>query len=153
MENRIPNCTCNICNKEIYRRPFQIRNGPVFCSTYCSNKRKQHLGKPCPICNNLLKRNTKYCSRECSNKGRVGIKYGIGSPNDNAAKYKKIKDILISIRGAKCNRCEFDKIEIIQVHHKKERSKGGGDEHDNLELLCPNCHVWHHYITNTKIEY
>jgi 5-methylcytosine-specific restriction endonuclease McrA len=32
----------------------------------------------------------------------------------------------------------------LQVHHKKERYKGGDDSPKNLELLCPNCHAAHH---------
>lgn len=38
--NRIPNTKCDICDKEIYRRPnLLIKNKGKFCSTACRNKK------------------------------------------------------------------------------------------------------------------
>lgn len=41
--------------------------------------------------------------------------------------------------GGKCMVCSFD--EIVEVHHIKPRYLGGGDELENLALLCPNHHA------------
>ena len=48
-------------------------------------------------------------------------------------------------RGPNCEKCHNDNFAIIQVHHIIERSVGGTDDHTNLQLLCPNCHMTHHY--------
>lgn len=144
--NRKPNTTCAACQTPIYRRPFQIAKGRVFCSTKCSHE--SQMGEPvfCKTCNKRIPRrlHKKTCSRECANKSRTGIKYKIGAPNNKASKNKIIRDKLLAIRPNKCNRCPYDKTRFLVVHHIIERSKGGSDDLTNLELLCSNCHVEHH---------
>lgn len=152
MENRTPNCVCVICKVALYRRPFQLEKGPVFCSRECSNKRHSNLRKPCPICGIVMKWGVRHCSRTCSNKSRTGLKYGVGAPNDKVSKYQKLKTVLVNVRGAKCNRCDFNVIEVIEIHHILEQCNNGSDDPDNLELLCPNCHALHHYLTKSKKE-
>ena len=46
--NRIPNTTCDLCGKEIYKRPSEMkRNKMKFCSRSCRNKvyKEQCMGK------------------------------------------------------------------------------------------------------------
>jgi 5-methylcytosine-specific restriction endonuclease McrA len=38
-----------------------------------------------------------------------------------------------------CFRCGWSEA-ICDIHHIIPRSKGGTDDHDNLTILCPNCH-------------
>ena len=85
----------------------------------------------------------KTCSRECSNKNRTGIKYGIRRPNDKVRNQQIIKDRLMEIRGMKCESCTYHKYEILHIHHK-DRNRENND-FDNLELLCPNCHYERHH--------
>ncbi len=150
---RKPNCNCKECGKEIYRRPFQIKKGDVFCSTKCSNARntKSH---PCPVCGIEVKgrQNSVHCSRACSNKSRTGIQYNVGRPKDKTTKNRRLKNELLKTREPKCERCPFDFVEILHVHHIVERKNGGTDDINNLELLCPNCHYTHHYLTNTSMR-
>lgn len=143
---RKPNCKCLECEKEIYRRPAQLVSGNIFCSSSCSNKRFKKPDIICPVCEKIIDRarHVKICSRECSNVHRSGIKYKQGRPNDKSFKFRKLKSKLLETQN-KCNRCTFDFIEILEVHHKIERCNGGTDNIDNLELLCPNCHSIHHY--------
>lgn len=56
---------------------------------------------------------------------------------------------LAEIRGGFCERCGWANFAGLQVHHKIQRCDGGTDEHENLELLCSNCHTEHHlgYLT------
>jgi hypothetical protein len=126
----------------------------VFCSVTCSNIRNKKECVTCVVCGNLIQRRKHAitCSRECSNKHRRGTKYNQGRPRDNATKSKRLKKQLFLTRPKKCNRCDFDKYEILHVHHIIEKSNGGTDDLNNLELLCPNCHYWHHYITGTAID-
>ena len=40
-----------------------------------------------------------------------------------------------------CERCsKGDYIQNFDIHHKVFRSRGGGDDIDNLECLCRDCH-------------
>ncbi len=149
--NRNPNCKCCICGLDIYRRPFQIERGPVFCGLRCSSNR--HKPDPsCVVCGIVIldRKEAKTCGRTCANKSRTGSVYNMGRPADKAVKCKAVKNKLLAIRPNTCNRCPYSRVEILQVHHIIERCNGGTDELDNLELLCPTCHVEHHYLTKTK---
>ncbi|PCI30847.1 hypothetical protein COB52_00760 [Candidatus Kaiserbacteria bacterium] len=55
-----------------------------------------------------------------------------------------LKKKVAKTRGGICERCKENNYAILQIHHKKEKHKGGSEELENLELLCPNCHVTHH---------
>ena len=144
---RKPNTKCTICGKEIYRRPVQLEKtgGKAYCGITCFglSSRKE---KPCIICKKLilsgLHRIT--CSRECSNINRKGIKYHLGRPKDKAEEIRAIKIKLISIRGAKCERCSYSKIEVLQVHHIDRNNRN--NDLNNLEIICPNCHFEGHYL-------
>jgi|SRR5882672_4781010 len=75
---------------------------------------------------------------------------------------------LRSLRDGKtCVRCGWNEHpEILQFHHKNPEekefdfSKGSignfslkriQKEVDKCELLCPNCHMWHHYQESKRI--
>lgn len=57
----------------------------------------------------------------------------------------RIKEELIEEKGA-CAICYYDFKPVLQIHHIKPVSLGGGDHLDNLLLLCPNCHKFIHAI-------
>ena len=144
---RNPNTECAVCNKLIYRRPSEVERsrGHVFCSQVCYGLfcRRE---KACIICDKpiLSGLNKKTCSRSCANKHRIGIKYKLNRPRDKVKSYRALKVRLLKMRGKNCERCGYDKYEILQVHHKdKNRSN---NELDNLELICPNCHFEEHYL-------
>lgn len=64
--------------------------------------------------------------------------YGTGSGD-----YRKIA---FEHYPEQCNRCGFkEHMEILQVHHKDCDTQNNKPE--NLEVLCPNCHNWEHYLT------
>lgn len=148
---RNPNTKCIVCNKSIYRRPkeIQINDGRVFCSSTCFgiSCRKEN---PCIICGTLIlaSANKKTCSRSCANKHRTGIKYKINRPRDKVKSQQALKIRLLDKRGEKCERCAYNKYEILEVHHKN-RNRSNNDI-DNLELICPNCHAEEHYLKNNN---
>lgn len=148
MENyvRQPNCNCKICNKEIYRRPSQINKGCVYCSQDCYGKSCTIL-VACVICGAEYKKglHKKTCSRECSNKLRIGSKYNGRPLKDKVKNQKALKSRLIELRGTCCERCQYHNTIILNVHHKIRRADGGSNDLDNLELICPNCHAEEHY--------
>jgi hypothetical protein len=107
---------------------------------------------PCLVCGKpiLSGLNKKTCSRSCSNKHRVGIKYKIGSPKDKVKSQRFLKIRLLKERGRKCELCKYNKYEILQVHHK-DRNRN----HNNLEnllLICPNCHYEEHLLENSWLK-
>ena len=144
---RKPNIKCSVCGKGVYRRLINLErsNGKAYCSQSCygTSCRKE---KPCVICDKLilssLHRIT--CSRVCSNIYRKGIKYKLGRPKDKVEEIRSIKTRLFSVRGEKCERCGYDKSEILQVHHKDKNRRN--NDFKNLEIVCPNCHFEDHYI-------
>ena len=141
---RNPNCECKVCKKSIYRRPFQVTGGSVYCSRQCTGIDQQKT-KVCKICKSPYLGNKVTCSRSCANKARSGIRYTKEGKFDKAYKGKALKEKIAKTRNGICERCCNNNYAILQIHHVTERHKGGTDDLDNLELLCPNCHMTHHH--------
>ena len=144
---RRPNTQCLECKKKIYRRPSEIekRGDHVFCSSICYGKfcRKEI---PCIVCGKkvLSGLNKKTCSRSCSNKNRTGLTYRNNQPNNKVTTLRMIKKRLFYLRGEKCERCKYNKPEVLQVHHKNRNTTD--NDLENLEIICPNCHYEEHYL-------
>lgn len=141
--NRIPNCQCKVCHKPMYRRPVHISTGSVYCSRICTGIAQRKI-KTCKICGSTYVGYKKTCSRACANKSRAGISYTKEGKFDKAYRGRILKERVANIRGGTCERCQEVNYSILQIHHKKERYRGGSDAISNLELLCPNCHAVHH---------
>lgn len=151
---RNPNTKCLVCSKPIYKKPSQIKrnSGQVFCSMICYGI-SQRKEKPCIVCKTMImsKFNKKTCSRSCANIYRTGIKYKIGRPiKDKVKSQQIIKVRLLKERGKKCERCNYDKYEILQIHHKNRDRMN--NENSNLELICPNCHYEEHFLKNSWLK-
>lgn len=150
---RNPNTACIICNKPIYRRPAGIEKnaGRVFCTITCHgiSLRKEI---PCLVCKKpiLTGLNKKTCSRSCANIHRAGIKYKLNRPRDKVFTERALKVRLLQQRGVVCERCGYNKKEILHVHHK-DRNRTNNDM-DNLELICPNCHYEEHYLSKNWLK-
>lgn len=150
---RNPNTNCTICKKPIYRRPSEIKanKGRVFCSVVCYGI-SQREEIPCLICGKLILAgfNKKTCSRACANKNRQGIKYHLGSPRDKVKSQQALKLRLLKVRGRKCEKCGYNKYEILHVHHK-DRNRNNNDL-SNLALICPNCHYEEHLLEKSWLR-
>jgi len=148
---RHPNTQCLICGQPIYRRKIDLErsHGKAYCSSACygNSCRKE---KPCLVCGKpiLANKHKKTCCRSCANINRSKNKYKLFGPHKDKAKwYRALKTRLLKIRGIKCERCGYNKFEILQVHHKDKDRKN--NNLDNLELICPNCHFEEHYLENS----
>lgn len=151
---RHPNVDCLICGTSVYRRASQLEknHGRVFCSMQCYGK-SLHKTHPCAICGKTLlaKFNKKTCSRECSNKLRIGMNYKLSRPRKDKVRDGRIlKARLLEMYGPKCQRCDYNKVEILQVHHKDKNHQN--NEIENLELICPNCHYEQHFLEKSWLR-
>jgi hypothetical protein len=148
---RHPNIKCAVCAKLIYRRPSEIKanKGRVFCSVICYGI-SQRKEIPCLVCGKsiLAGFNKKTCSRTCANKYRAGIKYKIGRPRDKAKTFQIIKSRIIEKRGKRCEKCSYNKYDILHVHHKDRNRNNNNLE--NLILVCPNCHYEEHFLEKSS---
>ena len=70
--------------------------------------------------------------------------YKTGRLRDKVFTARAIKIRLLKDRGSKCERCSYNKNEILQVHHKNRNKNDNSLE--NLELICPNCNYEEHYL-------
>ncbi len=94
--------------------------------------------------------NKKTCSRSCANKHRAGIKYKMNRPHDKVVYQQGLKLRLLRLHGNKCQRCDYCKTEILQVHHKDKNRQN--NDLDNLELICPNCHFEEHFLEKSWLK-
>jgi predicted nucleic acid-binding Zn ribbon protein len=149
---RNPNSTCLVCSKAIYRRPVELKRGRVFCSQFCRglSDRKE---SPCVVCQKpiMAHLNKRTCSRACANIHRTGIRYKIGRPRDKVRTQHALKIRLLAERGGDCERCGYNRTEVLEVHHR-DRDREHNDL-QNLELICPNCHAEEHYLKNPNNWY
>ena len=148
---RKPNIECYTCKNKIYRRPCQINKGRVFCGSVCYGLANRNETS-CAVCGKLImaQLHKKTCSRGCANTHRAGIKYHLNSPKDKAKTLRAIKLRLISKRGGKCEKCMYNRTEILHVHHK-DRNRENNDL-SNLELICPNCHYEEHLLEKSWLR-
>ena len=120
-----------------------MTSGNVYCSSICTGL-NQRVYKTCKICLKKYVGNKATCSHACANKARKGINYTRENKYNNAYQGTLLKEKVASKRGGVCEKCGIKDYAILQIHHKKERFRGGTDVISNLELLCPNCHASHH---------
>jgi 5-methylcytosine-specific restriction endonuclease McrA len=144
MFKRKPNHKCPVCQLAIYKRPAEIERGRVFCSLKCFAL-TQRQEKDCPVCGKRMRASLKTCSRSCSNKNREGMTYSKEKDSQFPNKSRRLRTLLFEQRGSLCEICGYDGMVALQVHHIIPQCKGGGDELENLQLLCANCHLETHY--------
>lgn len=132
------------------------RNINLYCSKECFNicKTKKHSIKTkCSTCGksvtkskshlNKSKTGNIYCSRSCSaTKNNTLFRKWKNHPKykDGSNCYRNFK--LQFSSDHKCERCGFNNILALDVHHKD--SDRSNNNLDNLELLCCNCHAIEH---------
>lgn len=135
-----------------------------FCSRACANTRspseatknkirvsvRRHLennpkpSKPkpkhiCEKCGNefrayIRKDRKKYCN-QCKRQ----VVRGIENPKSLLVFSKRTVSKILKRANKCCTICGWNKARC-DIHHIRERSKGGTDEHTNLIIICPNCH-------------
>ncbi len=81
-------------------------------------------------------------TKELQDKSEEGRKYY------TTRQWENIRKAVLQRDNFTCQKCGRQgkehatrKSDVLIVHHKKERTLGGSDENDNLETLCPRCHI------------
>jgi len=157
---------CDECSCSHIKQKRWIKQNGNFCSVTCSAKNKSKKCRTevnCSFCQNFFSKrknsftNSKsglfFCSRSCKDEGQKLINnikgvwpahYGTG---DGFYDYRKIA---FDFYESKCYDCGYNEYkELLQVHHKDLNRRNNSVE--NLQILCPNCHMKVHYLTNTGL--
>lgn len=137
---------CTTCSRLHYKRPRDLHQKNQYCSRECYLKSPVINWSYCALCSQKFISKTaeqRYCSRSCSNRGRVGISYKIGQPNNKYLNRQRNYAKLVEIYGEHCKFCNIgpewqDEPLVLQVDHIDGDSKNNSI--DNLRILCPNCH-------------
>ncbi len=109
----------------------------------------------CIECQMNLAQDGRYC-HSCRNKNRKNYFQTRYKANGGYEWHKtqtkefKLRKALSMRASGKCERCGWDKAEeILQIHHK-DRNKNN-NAINNLEFLCPTCHLYHHFLEGTGL--
>lgn len=115
----IPNCICSTCGAQIYKSPSKRKNsrsGLYFCSRSCKDKGQR-------LESNLPQIHPSH--------------YGKGEHN-----YREIASRHYDRKCVKCGYCKIP--EVLETHHKDRNTSNNHPE--NLEVLCPTCHMEDHFL-------
>ena len=52
----------------------------------------------------------------------------------------KTKKLIFQEANSSCAFCEELDVNVLEIHHIENRAEGGGNEPENLILVCANCH-------------
>jgi len=141
-KNKIDNC--ELCNKEFEHYSWDSQK---YCSKQCAYT-KNKIKEDCVICGkstlksqSIANRNDKnYCSRDCYN-----FRNGIQKKLKRGTAY--YKDLL---NKSSCE-CGETKTYLLQIHHID--GNHNNNDKDNLEIVCPTCHVKRHLKKNKLNEW
>ncbi len=144
---------CMTCGKDTPNNKFCSKS----CAAVHNNKvaPKRRKSKPnslkCKICSTPIQYGRTYCGNTCIAEDRRAEWYQSwldGTHNavgDNGYKLAVVRQLLIKLRGARCEICGWDKINPTSGHCPIEMDHINGDKMNNfitnLRLLCPNCHA------------
>lgn len=154
---RYGNFVCAVCNKS-YRRNDAYNLHVIKCNQVnqsikehgvkcdANDKLVSYDGDPIdnrkeitPICDLLSGYRVKdmqLYDTEKSEDTRIVVKK---RPRKGVSGY--MKRFVAARQEWRCNVCDCILPASFQVDHIKQRSKGGSNEHTNLQALCPNCHA------------
>ena len=128
-----PNTKCQVCGKEYYRFPYEIKNGvKLCCSSKCKGKAQQVYHEPnsrCAVCGKLFYRRPNkiksksglyFCSKKCQN---TGYKQGIVVPGPKKEnKFCKTCGKLLSLKNktGHCVKC-WSKVRYTNITQEQKQ--------------------------------
>lgn len=163
--NRFVERTCEMCGSDFRTVKSEIKRGyGRFCSRSCSAKRpkpqtRHRVTLTCSHCQksferrksrlNKSKSSLYFCSRKCKDSAQriIGGLKDIQPPHYGEIN-SDYRTIALRHFPHHCSSCGYKRIpEILQAHHKD--GNRSNNKLENLELLCPTCHLEHHFLTKT----
>lgn len=135
--SRTPNSTCQ-CGKTTYRRPHEIKTAGAYICSSCRASRP----KSCLQCGEDFfaeHKRRKYCSRDCSNRGRRGISYSKDSHGNKSAQRLNLLSETFNFDECMVSGCTYNK--VYEIHRHIPGSSGGKYEIGNMFAICPNHHA------------
>lgn len=151
---RRPRTPCPICITG------EVMRGAVHCSRACSDIARRKVPNPCKRCGSTdrLARNRRgpYCSFKCFDEDRyhltgsfaqwvtAWVSGEISGTTAAGQPDHRVRPALVSLRGQRCEECEWDKVNPVSgrvplhmdhVHGDRSRNRP-----EDVRLLCPNCH-------------
>lgn len=151
---------CDNC-RSVHKKQKRFMNGNNFCSHNCMGEHKKlkySTKYDCSFCKKEIFRNPSkqqacksglfFCSKHCRNEAQK-IKHGITdiwpSHYGTSNGLSSYRDWALDEFPHKCNNCGYDKyLKLLHVHHIDENREN--NKLENLELLCPTCHLEKHLI-------
>lgn len=143
---------CQTCGREFYVNPARLRQVAAkgynvrFCSKSCYGTGKEGSGNP--FYGRTHSEETK--TRFLENPNRHIFEKGAENPNTDrfGPEFRGISDVwfrrFLHRTQGRCGRCGYDaEPGILQMHHRDRNRRHNSEE--NLELLCPNCHMLEHF--------
>jgi len=137
IKNKVDNC--ELCGNEFKHYSWDKQR---YCSKDCAYK-KSKVEQVCLVCDkitlkskSLSNRNNKnYCSRECYNLRNVAAK----RLKRGTAFWENL------LNNSSCE-CGENKTYLLQIHHIDGNHQN--NDMENLEIVCPTCHVKRHLKKN-----
>jgi hypothetical protein len=139
--SRQPNAQCEVCSKQIYRRPCQMA-GNVFCSHICYRIFTKPQLITCASCKKSFlpnKPTSRFCSHSCSNIARRGSSYSKDRHQNSSQ--QKIAVLRQAFEFSSCMVEGCDYANTLDVHRLLPGHQGGKYEIGNMFAICPNHHA------------
>jgi hypothetical protein len=108
------------------------------------------IEKNCPVCKKKFttrkghSREKTTCSYSCSN---TYFRSGKNNPNWKDNPQNHYRKTAFHYKEHKCNHCGWNEVPGVLVTHHIDRNRSNGNI-DNLEILCPTCHMVEHFNNN-----
>lgn len=159
---------CQNCNTFFEASLKEVKRGNgKYCSKKCayssiSSKMQTKFAKinqpnvECSYCKKMFYKNQHrqkfsksgmfFCCREHKDLAQT-LEFGLKEiqPTHFGTGESSYREIAFRLKPKTCERCQYFKIpEILEVHHKDRNRENNTIE--NLEVLCPTCHMAEHFL-------
>lgn len=158
---------CLFCNNDFLAESAEVKRGyGKYCSKLCSQKsqslKPKKINQPNVVCSfcqvpfykkksdfKNSKSGLHFCCREHKDLAqRIGGLQQIQPSHYGTSKKIDYRSIAFEQKPKICEVCSYSTYpEILQVHHKDCNRENNTIE--NLQILCPNCHMTQHFLTKT----
>jgi hypothetical protein len=145
---RKPNCTCSVCGKPVYRRPWELayRIKNAYCSTSCLQTVRPLIpSRDCESCGKLFKPETRagrFCSKSCAARASRN-RFGTAGKNGGYKTATQARLVLLKqlfkFETCMVEGCNYSK--TYDVHRLVPGRDGGTYSVGNMFAICPNHHA------------